>query len=139
MYKQFQDERYLYWSIMCAILQVRVFDPNSSSQFDSHLRQANDPATPENIRSLLYNLAHRLVTSSPTPSYFSADRLFLHLTILRELRLFDDAYKLLSSDVGNYICSTSLVCNEMRREIWRSRGMFDDEAKSAREKIVEKQ
>jgi N-terminal acetyltransferase B complex non-catalytic subunit len=102
------------------------------------LLEANDPATPLEMRSLLYKISHRLITSSPTPSYFSADRLYLHLTILRELCLYDEAHALLSTDVGKYICATSLVCNEIRREIWRSRGSFKEEAEQAQQKIVEK-
>ncbi|KAF8892524.1 actin cytoskeleton organization protein [Infundibulicybe gibba] len=104
MYKQFQEDRYLYWSVISAVLQ------------------ANDVSTPSNMRELLYKLAHRLITSSPTPSYLSADRFHLHLSILRELKLFDEARKLLESDVGKSICSTSLSCNELRRDLWRLQG-----------------
>jgi N-terminal acetyltransferase B complex non-catalytic subunit len=39
MYKQFQEERYLYWSVMCAVLQVgaklypiRIFSPKIIGQ-----------------------------------------------------------------------------------------------------------
>jgi len=101
--------------------------------------KARDPATPQKMRTVLYSLAHRLVTSSPTPSYYSADRLFLHLTILRELGLFDEANTLLSSDVGNFMCTTSLVCNEVRRDIWRARGYFKEESERAQQRINEKQ
>ena len=102
------------------------------------LGQANDPTTPDNMRNLLYKLAHRLVTSS-NPSYFTADRLCLHLTILKELGLVDDAYDLLESDVGKSICSASLSCNEIRREIWRLRGLFKEEGERAMTLIVDKQ
>lgn len=90
------------------------------------------------MRTLLYKLAHRIITSSPTPSYLNADRFYLHLSILRELELYDDAYKLLSSDVGMNICATSLSCNEVRRNIWRLRGMTRDEGELARQRIVDK-
>ncbi|KAG5727952.1 N-alpha-acetyltransferase 25, NatB auxiliary subunit [Termitomyces sp. T112] len=120
MYKQFQEDRYLYWSVMSAVLQ------------------ANDPATPAAMRTILYKLAHRIITSSPTPSYQSNDRFHLHLSILRELELYDDAHKLLDSDVGKAICSTSLSCNEIRRDIWRKRGMIVDEGKLATRRILDK-
>jgi N-terminal acetyltransferase B complex non-catalytic subunit len=89
------------------------------------------------MRAVLYQLAHRLVTSSPTPSYLSADRFHLHLTILRELGLFDEAHTLLESDVGKSICSTSLVCDEIRRDIWRLRGLWNEEGERAEQRIVE--
>lgn len=90
------------------------------------------------MRTLLYKLAHRIVTSSPTPSYLNADRFHLHLSILRELELYDDAHKLLSSEVGKSICATSLSCNEIRRDIWRARGMTRDEGELAKQRIVNK-
>jgi N-terminal acetyltransferase B complex non-catalytic subunit len=90
------------------------------------------------MRNVLYKLAHRLATSS-SPSYFNADRLHLHLVILRELGLTDDAYSLLESDIGRAICSTSLSCNEIRRDIWRARGLLKEAGERAEHLIVEKQ
>ncbi|KAF9013886.1 actin cytoskeleton organization protein [Cyathus striatus] len=112
MYKQFQEDRYLYG--------------------------ANDPETPANMRTILYKLAHRQITSSPTPSYLSADRFYLHLSILRELELFDEAHKLIDSEVGESICATSLSCNELRRDIWKLRGLLKEEGDRAKRLIVEK-
>ncbi|KAJ6572909.1 N-acetyltransferase B complex non catalytic subunit-domain-containing protein [Mycena sp. CBHHK59/15] len=120
MQKQFQEDRYIYWSVISAILQ------------------ANDPMTAPNMRKLLYKLAHRLVTSSPTPSYVNADRFHLHLSILRELELFDEAQTLLESDIGQSICSASLSCNEIRRDIWRLRGLLKEEGIKAEQRITEK-
>ncbi|KAJ7774915.1 actin cytoskeleton organization protein [Mycena metata] len=119
MHKQFQEDRYIYWGVISAILQ------------------ANDSMTAPNMRTLLYKLAHRLVTSSPTPSYVHADRFHLHLTILRELELFDEARTLLESDVGKNICSSSLACNELRRDIWRRQGLLKDEGAQAEVRITE--
>ncbi|KAJ6547637.1 actin cytoskeleton organization protein [Mycena capillaripes] len=119
MHKQFQDDRYIYWSVISAILQ------------------ANDPTTAPNMRTLLYKLAHRLVTSSPTPSYVNAERFHLHLSILRELELFDEARTLLESDIGRSICSASLSCNEIRRDIWRLQGLLEDEGTKAELRITE--
>lgn len=90
------------------------------------------------MRELLYKLAHRLITSSPTPSYQNTDRFYLHLLILRELKLLDDAHKLLDSDVGKAICATSLSCNELRREIWRLRDMTKEEGELAQARILDK-
>ncbi|KAG5647223.1 hypothetical protein DXG03_000758 [Asterophora parasitica] len=119
MHRQFQEDRYLYWSVISAVLQ------------------ANDVTTPPSMRAILYKLAHRLMTSSPTPSYQNTDRFHLHLSILRELELYDDAHKLLDSDVGKAICSTSLSCNEIRRDIWRLRGLILEEGKLAEARIVD--
>ncbi|KAJ7111542.1 actin cytoskeleton organization protein [Mycena crocata] len=119
MHKQFQEDRYIYWSVISAILQ------------------ANDLMTAPNMRTLLYKLAHRLVTSSPTPSYVNADRFHLHLSILRELDLFDEARTLLESDIGRNICSASLSCNEIRRDIWRRQGLLKEEGTKAELRITE--
>ncbi|KAJ7774501.1 actin cytoskeleton organization protein [Mycena maculata] len=119
MHKQFQEDRYIYWSVISAILQ------------------ANDPMTTPSMRTLLYKLAHRLVTSSPTPSYVNADRFHLHLSILRELELFDEARTLLESDVGKSICSASLSCNELRRDIWRLQSLLKEEGVKAQVRITE--
>ncbi|KAJ7235444.1 actin cytoskeleton organization protein [Mycena haematopus] len=119
MHKQFHEDRYIYWSVISAILQ------------------ANEPTTEPNMRTLLYKLAHRLVTSSPTPSYVNADRFHLHLSILRELELFDEARTLLDSDIGKSICAASLSCNEIRRDIWRRQGLLEDEGTRAELRITE--
>ncbi|KAF9484719.1 hypothetical protein BDN70DRAFT_825243 [Pholiota conissans] len=120
MYKQFQEDRYLYWSVMCAVLQ------------------AKDSATPDSMRPILFKLAHRLLVSSPTPSYASPDRFHLHLSILRELRLFDEAENLLDSEIGKAICATNLSCNEVRRDIWLHNGRTQQEREHAEDLIAEK-
>ncbi|KAF8559771.1 actin cytoskeleton organization protein [Imleria badia] len=117
MHKQFQEDRYLYWSVMGAILQ------------------ASDPSTTPGMKTLLFKLAHRLVTSSPTPSYLTADRFHMHISILKELELYDEANTLLESDIGKTICSTSLACDQTRREIWQGRGLFGEEGQRAQQKI----
>lgn len=136
MHKQFHEDRYIYWSVISAILQVRLIRvcPSLSSY---RAWQANEPTTEPNMRTLLYKLAHRLVTSSPTPSYVNADRFHLHLSILRELELFDEARTLLESDIGKNICAASLSCNEIRRDIWRRQGLLEDEGTKAELRITE--
>ncbi|PPR03615.1 hypothetical protein CVT24_007731 [Panaeolus cyanescens] len=120
MYKTFQDEKYLYWSVICAILQ------------------ANDISTPPAMRPILFQLAHRLIQTSPNPSYISADRFHLHLSLLRQLGLYDEANKLLDSDVGKSICATNLSCDELRREIWQLQGKVKEEGQRAELLITEK-
>jgi N-terminal acetyltransferase B complex non-catalytic subunit len=90
------------------------------------------------MRTLLYKLAHRHVTSCPSPPYVGVDRFHLHLIILQELQLWDEANTLLESDIGKSICSASVVCNEARREIWRKRGLYKEEGEYAQEKIKNK-
>ncbi|KAJ4487875.1 actin cytoskeleton organization protein [Lentinula aciculospora] len=120
MYKQFQEERYLYWSVISNVLQ------------------ANDINTPPEMRTLLYKLALRLITSAPTPSSVHSDRFYLHLTILRELSEYDEAMTLLETPAGRNICETNLTCNEIRREIMRLRGALEDEGKRAEQRILDK-
>lgn len=120
MHKQFQEDRYLYWSVISSVLQ------------------AKDASTPKTMRTILYKLAHRMITSSPTPPYLNADRFHLHLSILSELELFDEARKLLDSEVGRNICATSLSCNEVRRELWKRQGLVREEGERAEKLIKEK-
>lgn len=108
------------------------------SKTESNFLQANDTTTPLSMRSILYKLAHRLISTSPSPSYQSADRFHLHLYILRELGLLDEAHKLLDSDVGRSICATNLSCNEIRRDIWKLQGLTNDEGDRAEKLIIEK-
>lgn len=90
------------------------------------------------MRPILYKLAHRLIASSPTPSYVNAERFHLHLSILRELELWQEADKLIESDVGKSICSTSLACDEVRRAIMMQQGRVQEEAERAEQLITEK-
>lgn len=98
--------------------------------------QADDPSTPSSMRSLLYKLAHRLITSSNTP-YLNADRFYLHLSILRELESWDETQKLIDSEIGKIICDTNLLCNEIRRDIWKRRGLIKEEGEHAEKRITE--
>lgn len=90
------------------------------------------------MRTILYKLAHRLLSSSPVPSYQTADRFHLHLSILLELDLFDEAQTLLNRDVGKNICATNLSCDEVRRAIILKAGKVDEEGERAGKLITEK-
>ncbi|KIP09553.1 hypothetical protein PHLGIDRAFT_102803 [Phlebiopsis gigantea 11061_1 CR5-6] len=120
LHKLFKDERYLYWSVFCAILQ------------------ANDATTQPTLRPVLFKLAHRLLSSAQTPSFYSSDRFYVHLTILKELELWDDATALLSSEIGQTICSTNLTIDELRREIWKAKGSMKEEGERAQQRVKEK-
>ncbi|KAH9854239.1 N-acetyltransferase B complex non catalytic subunit-domain-containing protein [Lenzites betulinus] len=119
MYKQFRDEHYLYWSVMSAVLQ------------------AHDPTTPEALRTVLLKLAQRLLSSSPTPSFYNADRFHLHVTILRELGQYDDAYEMVESESGKIVCSSNLSCEELRREVWKLKGLAKEAGERAEKRILE--
>jgi N-terminal acetyltransferase B complex non-catalytic subunit len=90
------------------------------------------------MRSVLFKLSLRLLASTTTPSYLSADRFYLHLSILRELQLWDEAYLLLDNDVARAICDTSLICDEIRREIWAKKGLWTEEGQKAQFRISQK-
>jgi N-terminal acetyltransferase B complex non-catalytic subunit len=119
LFKQFQSERYLYWSIMSAVLQ------------------ANEPATAPAMRTVLYKLALRLISSSTTPTTASTDRFHLHVYILRELDI-DEACKLLESEEAKTIYGNNLAVDELRRDIWTKKGMFKQDGDLARTRITEK-
>ncbi|KAI0082628.1 actin cytoskeleton organization protein [Panus rudis PR-1116 ss-1] len=121
MHKQFHDDRYLYWNVYSAVLQ------------------ANDPSTEAALRPVLLKLALRLISQCQTPSFYSTDRFYVHVLILRDLQLYDEAFALLNDEIGKRICAISLACDELRREIAKLRGAVKDEGDHARERILEKQ
>lgn len=90
------------------------------------------------MRTVLFKLSHRLLGSTASPSYVLADRFYLHLSVLRELELWDEAYELLNNDIAKAICETSLICDEVRREVWTNKGLLKDEGEKARRQISEK-
>lgn len=102
------------------------------------LLQAKDPATPPAMQSILFKLAHRLLTASPNLSFMTADRLYFHLSVLKELELWEEVDALMESKVGKMISSTSLVCEEIRREIAQARGLWVEEGERAKEQILDK-
>jgi N-terminal acetyltransferase B complex non-catalytic subunit len=101
--------------------------------------KANDATTQPTLRPVLFKLAHRLISSAHTPSFASADRFFVHLTILKELELWDDATVLLSSDIGQTISNTNLTIDEIRRDIWRAKGSVQEEGERAQQRIQERE
>ncbi|TBU65814.1 N-acetyltransferase B complex non catalytic subunit-domain-containing protein [Dichomitus squalens] len=119
MHKQSQEDRYLYWNAMGALLQ------------------ANDPTTPETLRTILFKLAHRLLSQVQAPAVFYAERFHLHLTVLKELKLYDEAYDLVESESGRIVCSSSLACEELRREIWKLKGLTKEAGEHAEKQILE--
>ena len=90
------------------------------------------------MRSLLYKLAHRLLESCSVPSFLSAERFCLHLSVLQELQMLEEAQTLVDSDIGKAICSANLVCNQMRREIWKLQGRTSDEGQRAESMILKR-
>jgi N-terminal acetyltransferase B complex non-catalytic subunit len=90
------------------------------------------------MRSVLFKLSHRLLSSTIIPSYVSADRFSLHLTILKELELWDDAHQLLTTVPGQAICEISLTVDGIRREVWKQKGLWEEEKRLAQRRITEK-
>src|SRR6266478_1251701 len=139
MHKQSQDTRYLYWTVMCTVLQVRLrLGKDRDMLPDNPFCKAKEPTTSPAMRTLLFKLAHRLLESSTTPSYLSSERFCLHLSVLREIGMYEEAQKHLDGEVGKIICSASLVCNQIRRDIWRLQGRALDEGRRAELKSSEK-
>ncbi|TFY72671.1 hypothetical protein EVG20_g343 [Dentipellis fragilis] len=118
--KQFREARYIYWSAMCCVLQ------------------ANDPATPANMRELLYKLAQRHVSSVWKEDDSSADRFHLYASILQELKLSEEVKKLLESELGQVVCSRNLTCDELRRDIYKANSWFTEEGATAQKRIEER-
>lgn len=90
------------------------------------------------MRPILFKLSHRLLSSAVIPSHLSADRFYLHLSILKELELWDDAYQLLITEAGKAICETSLIVDKIRREVWKQKSLWEEEKQIAQGRITEK-
>jgi len=90
------------------------------------------------MHPILFKLSHRLLSSTLVPSHLSADRFYLHLSILKELELWDDAHQLLSTPPGRAICETSLLVDEIRRQVWKQKGLWAEEKQIAQRRITEK-
>ncbi|KAL4251731.1 MDM20/NAA25 family protein [Abortiporus biennis] len=120
MNKQLREDRFLYWSVFSTLLQ------------------ANDPSTPPELQPVLLKLAQRLIETTSVPSYSSPDRLYVHILVLRELKLYDEALALLTTEIGQAICETSLVCEELRRDLIHLKGLIKEEGDRAEQRIVEK-
>nr|VWO98683.1 MAPKK kinase Kpp4 [Ganoderma boninense] len=119
MHKQFQGDHYLYWGVVCTLLQ------------------ANDPTTPESLRTILFKLAQRVLSQSQTPSTYHAERFHLHVTVLKELQLYDEAYEMVESEAGKIICANTLACEELRREIWKLKGLAKEAGDRGEKRIIE--
>lgn len=124
LFKTFKQPKYLFWSIMSAVLQAQ----NAGGV---------NPGMTDNAPILL-NLALRMITSSPIPSYVSPDHFYLHLTILKTLDKLDEAYELIQSERGKRLCETSLVVDELRREIFQAKGACKEEAVLCGERLSKK-
>lgn len=112
-------DRYLYWSVLGAMLQ------------------ANDATTPPAMRPVLQKLALRLLGGAEVPAHASADRLHVHLSVLKTLGMHEEAAALLDSEEGKAVAKTSLVVDELRREIVQARSDFEAEGVRARARIVD--
>ena len=90
------------------------------------------------MREILLKLAHRLILASWKPSEAHADRLYLYITILQQLGLYKDARELLETESGRFLCSRSLACDYLRRDIMKAGGWPKEEAEVAEQRILEK-
>lgn len=138
MHKQFQEDRYIYWSVISAVLQVNFQQKYHAYILTIFLYKARDPSTPASMRPVLFKLSHRLLSSTVIPSHVSADRFSLHLSILKELELWDDAHKLLKTAPSEAVCETSLTVDGIRREVWKQKGLWEEEKQIAQRRITEK-
>lgn len=62
----------------------------------------------------------------------------MHVLILRELEMFDEAHSLMSSATGQVVCQTSLVVDELRRDILRHKGQVKEEGVRATGRILDR-
>ena len=90
------------------------------------------------MRDILLKLAHRLVTASWKQVEVHPDRLYLYISILQQLGLYEDARELLDTESGRFLCARHLSCDYLRREIMKAGGWQTEEGVIAEQRIVEK-
>ena len=86
---------------------------------------------------ILFKLAQRVLSQSQTPSSYRGERFHLHVTMLKELKLYDEAYEMVESDAGKIICANNLACEELRREIWKLQGLVKETGERDEKRILE--
>ena len=96
----------------------------------------NDPTTPESLHTILFKLVQRVLSQSQTPSSYHAERFHLHVTVLKELKLYDEAYKMVETDAGKIICANNLACEELCREIWKLQGLVKEAGEHGEKQIL---
>jgi hypothetical protein len=133
--KQFGADRYVFWNVMSCYLQVSSALRFICKILTTPTFQAKDASTPTTMRPVLLKLAHRLLTS--TNLGITTERFHLHLTVLKELELWEEADILINSEAGKLLCPSMLACEELRREIVRARGSWQPEGDLARARILE--
>lgn len=101
-------------------------------------QQANEPNTPEALRPILLKLGLRLIISTSAASLVNADRFYVHILLLRELEMYDEALSLIGTQTGQVICETSLVVDELRRDIVRLKGAIKEEGVRASGRILDR-
>ena len=57
--------------------------------------------------------------------------------MLKELKLYDEAYEMVESDAGKIICANNLACEELRREIWKLQGLVKEAGERGEKRILE--
>ena len=89
------------------------------------------------MREILYKLAHRVISTAWKSTEPSAERLYLYLRVLRELKLHEEALELIRSDVGKILCVRSLACDEMRRFILQDSGALAEASETGKKRIAD--
>lgn len=89
------------------------------------------------MREILYKLAHRVISTAWKSTEPNAERFYLYLRVLRELKLHDEALELLRSEVGQILCVRSLACDEMRRYILQDSGAIAEASEAGKKRIAD--
>jgi N-terminal acetyltransferase B complex non-catalytic subunit len=90
------------------------------------------------MRDILLKLAQRLITACWKQVEVHPDRLHLHISILQQLGLYEDARELLDTESGRFLCARNLSCDHLRREVMKAGGWQMEEGGIAEQRIVEK-
>ena len=149
LWKAFNIERYLWWSIIAAVMQaerpfppspipVLVMIPTRAQLAEREAALAKDKVLG---KEMLYGLAWRMAGTAPKESVLTPERIWLQASVaIRSAKHYEElgkekeakemwaeALKVLESDAGQRASATALHVEELRRETAAKCAQWDKE------------
>jgi len=157
LWKAFNIERYLWWSIIAGVMQaerpfppspipVLVMIPTRAQLAEREAVLAKDKVLSKEV---LYGLAWRMAGTAPKESVLTPERIWLQASVaIRSAKRYEElgkekeakemwaeALKVLESDAGERASATALHVEELRREVAAKNSQWDKEYGRMKERL----
>jgi N-terminal acetyltransferase B complex non-catalytic subunit len=157
LWKAFNIERYLWWSIMAGVMQaerpfppspipVLVMIPTKAQLAEREAAFAKDKALSKEV---LYGLAWRMASTAPKESVSTPERIWLQASIaIRSAKLYEElgkekeakemwanALEVLESEAGQRATTTALHVEELRKEVAAKSAQWEKEYGHMKERL----